>query len=334
MSDLTDPFGSKAWAVFGTKLLDVARSGFGMLFYRQLVTGKARADVEAAKILALGEHEIAAIRALPPEPRVRALPASNDLVIDVDWEEPEPLAKRAHDRLEYQEQKRQLNTENIVRLAAQEGAEDEQVSAEPVEDGWAARFFTSAQDVSNEEMQRLWAKLLAGEVKRPGTFSLRTLEVLRNLSPTEAALFVRGASLSTDSRIFADALEAYGGVSFADLLLLQEAQLLNLVQVNSTPMKAKDGNVLTWSLGFKSVALVASGDGSLASFNVWKLTGPGKELASLTRGDDDLLYIAHLKRHLARRGLVVHVSKASWEGGTLIVHSDQPVVLPPLPPDE
>ena len=40
---------------------------------------------------------------------------------------------------------------------------------------WTARFFDCVQDVSSGHMQKLWAKVLSGEVENPGRTSLRTL---------------------------------------------------------------------------------------------------------------------------------------------------------------
>jgi len=54
---------------------------------------------------------------------------------------------------------------------------------------WFVRFFEDSGNISNEEMQELWAKILAGEIAKPGSFSRRTLDVLRNLSQADAQLF-------------------------------------------------------------------------------------------------------------------------------------------------
>ena len=48
-----------------------------------------------------------------------------------------------------------------------------------------------ARLVSDDEMQRLWAKVLAGEVNKPGSFSKRTLEFPSTLEKDEAHLFTR-----------------------------------------------------------------------------------------------------------------------------------------------
>ena len=60
---------------------------------------------------------------------------------------------------------------------------------------WFVRFFDAAGNVSNDKMQQLWARILAGEVQQPGTFSLRTIETLYNMTHSEATLFQTIASI-------------------------------------------------------------------------------------------------------------------------------------------
>lgn len=60
---------------------------------------------------------------------------------------------------------------------------------EPYDFDWFLRYFESAGNVSNEDMQQIWAKLLAKEVECVGRFSIRTINTLANMSPFEANLF-------------------------------------------------------------------------------------------------------------------------------------------------
>ena len=53
------------------------------------------------------------------------------------------------------------------------------------------RFINSVEDISSENMQKLWGKILAGEILEPSTFSYKTLECMRNLSKKDAELFER-----------------------------------------------------------------------------------------------------------------------------------------------
>jgi hypothetical protein len=59
---------------------------------------------------------------------------------------------------------------------------------------WFVRFFEEASNISDEQVQELWAKVLAGEVRQAGNFSLRTIDILKNLSKEEAVILQRIAS--------------------------------------------------------------------------------------------------------------------------------------------
>jgi hypothetical protein len=54
---------------------------------------------------------------------------------------------------------------------------------------WVARYIESASQVTDETMQELWGRILAGEIKKPGSFSFRTLDVVSNLAQHEAKFF-------------------------------------------------------------------------------------------------------------------------------------------------
>ena len=70
-------------------------------------------------------------------------------------------------------EKRKLNNvQNVIEQAQQHFVEGEQVSDEPVNQDWVNRFFTIVEDVSDVEMQQLWARILAGEVKKTKSYSI------------------------------------------------------------------------------------------------------------------------------------------------------------------
>ena len=83
--------------------------------------------------------------------------------------------------IEFQGRKRLANTRSVVEDAADELGDKEVSNHEPDHD-WTARFFNDIQDVSSEEMQSLWAKVLAGEVEKPGSTSIQTLSILKILT--------------------------------------------------------------------------------------------------------------------------------------------------------
>ena len=67
----------------------------------------------------------------------------------------------------------------------------QEVSQEPLDWDWAVKFFEMCKDVGNEDMQSVWAKILAGETAQPGSFSLRTLALVKTIRKVEAELFTK-----------------------------------------------------------------------------------------------------------------------------------------------
>jgi len=102
---------------------------------------------------------------------------------------------------------------------------------------WFVRFFEAAGNVNDDDMQQLWAKVLAGEFDSPGSFTLRTIDVLYNLTRNEAKLFEQiapfvvttlgGRPFITDmlNDFALPALRKFG-FDTREILLLQDSNLL------------------------------------------------------------------------------------------------------------
>ena len=79
----------------------------------------------------------------------------------------EALIKRTGNRLAYQEISKQENIEAIVDKACDEIKDQVVQSTENVSPEWINRYINIAGEISTEQMQELWAKILAGEVIKP-----------------------------------------------------------------------------------------------------------------------------------------------------------------------
>ena len=80
---------------------------------------------------------------------------------------------------------------NSAKFAAYElgNNEETEVNDKNVDFDWIMRFFNAVGNISNDNMQQFWGKVLAGEIRRPGCCSLRTLDILWNMSQKEAETF-------------------------------------------------------------------------------------------------------------------------------------------------
>lgn len=97
------------------------------------------------------------------------------------------LQRRALVRFVAEEARKQDNMERITQKALPQL--EESSNPQNIEDDWIANFFDKCRIVSDEEMQSLWAKVLAGEANSPGTYSKRTVNFLGSLDKADANLF-------------------------------------------------------------------------------------------------------------------------------------------------
>lgn len=102
--------------------------------------------------------------------------------------EVQELQKRALRRFIQEETKKQINIENIATKAIPQLS----ATANPknIENDWIMHFFDKCKIISDEDMQKLWAKILAGEANAPGSYSKRTIEVVSLMSNKDANLFI------------------------------------------------------------------------------------------------------------------------------------------------
>ncbi|HXP84633.1 MAG TPA: DUF2806 domain-containing protein [Bryobacteraceae bacterium] len=99
------------------------------------------------------------------------------------------LQHRALSRFLVEEANKQHNIESITSKALPEI--EETARPEEIETDWITNFFDKCRLISDEEMQLLWSKVLAGEANSPGRFSKRTVDMLSSMDKRDAELFQR-----------------------------------------------------------------------------------------------------------------------------------------------
>lgn len=107
---------------------------------------------------------------------------------------------------------------------------------------WFVRFFEACGNISNEQMQELWARILSDEISNPGSFSLRTIETLNRMTRNEAVAFSEISNLAMCTAdgmwfVLAEGPSAFNLDEVNDLIisntkirLLQECGLLNPIK--------------------------------------------------------------------------------------------------------
>lgn len=144
----------------------------------------------------------------------------------------------------------QVNLDKVSEIAAHqihqdiiraELKPDETTEIPPINEDWLNNFEKEASQKSTEEMQLLFGRILAGEIQRPSSFSIKTVKLLGELDHSAAILFRHLCSLCVclkfgniyiDARVpslggnaASNALQKYG-LGFSMLNILHEYGLI------------------------------------------------------------------------------------------------------------
>ena len=92
-----------------------------------------------------------------------------------------------------------MNMSKIVEKArakmGQDSSTQDSSTSLGVESGWLLNFLDKSKTVSDDEMQDLWASILAGEANRAGSYSPKTLTIVTDVNQKVATLFNTFCSL-------------------------------------------------------------------------------------------------------------------------------------------
>ena len=140
-----------------TVLIEKVSNAVGVVWEPRQIRRVAQAKADAALILAEGEIEVT------------------------------DLQRRAAQRFVEEETRNQSNMESITGQAIPHLNSDAPV--ENMADDWIANFFDKCRIVSDEGMQDLWSRILAGEANSPSSFSRKTVNMLADMDRSDAVLF-------------------------------------------------------------------------------------------------------------------------------------------------
>jgi hypothetical protein len=221
-----------------------------------------------------------------------------------------------------------VNVQTVAALAANE-LRGRAASPDPVDEDWIARFFETIKDVSSEEMQQLWSKILAGEVVRPGSFSMRCLETVRNLGKQEAEAFHDFGPYVVGGRfILGNFLPGDRREWLNRALVLADAGLFTGDMNLSYAPTFVTGENAPLVVGSDLVVCVTAQVTQPASFPAYVLTGVAMELMTVTRQPADRQYAKALVDGLRSMRLTLRTVSAEPVSGGFRYNLDEPDLFP------
>ncbi|XZJ14231.1 DUF2806 domain-containing protein [Clostridium perfringens] len=230
--------------------------------------------------------------------------------ISMDTTNFEDLAKRASSRLAYQEIKKQENIDSVIDNAYSELEGKELESEENVDNDWMIRFINSVEDISNEKMQIIWGKILAGEIINPNSVSLRTLDILRNLSKNEAKLFEKICNYIINERYIYnddDILKKYE-IIYADMLNLADYGLINSSMLLSNNININENEVMLFKNDEYIVMTKSNTENIEISLPIFLLSEAGKELSKIVNKKVNSNYIFDVANDIKEKNQNINVA--------------------------
>jgi len=193
------------------------------------------------------------------------------------------------------------NAKAVVDKATKHFVEGEKVSNEPVSQDWTNRLFSIIEDISDDTLQELWGQILAGEVKKPKSYSLRTLDLLKNITTEEANVFINACRFHFQEKFLCTEKFA---LPFDDRLVLGEIGLINEEDLTNT-INILPNNKAAATLGKKS-ALVLNNPNDFnmdIPISIVKLSKAGYELLNLVQKPDNKEFINNLVSFFKTKGV-------------------------------
>ncbi|SIS67396.1 Protein of unknown function [Thalassolituus maritimus] len=187
-----------------------------------------------------------------------------------------------------------------------------------VDDDWLYFWRDYEGKVSAEELQELWGRVLAGEVKNPGTYSVRTLDFLKVLSREEAELISKAAQFVIDGRIFRgkDEFLEESGLILPQMLHLQDIGVLSGLEslgFKATYTSIKPDCFYLGLVASNRILLIEGEDTNKeAEAEVYLVTSIGREVLKLASFKVNEGYLKSVAKDYVKKGFKVSVADWTW----------------------
>lgn len=186
-----------------------------------------------------------------------------------------------------------------------------------IDHDWVYRWQKYASDVSDKDMQFLWANILATEVVQPGRNSLRTIEFLRTLSKDEAGLISKLGSHAFSGFIldFSEKLLAADNIDFGKLMHLESIGVITARSFDEIGIEFDNegtSDKFQKSIAFNDVTLFVEHHDphKTIKFRTIPFTTTGRHLLSLARVNANQFSLDEFTKRLEQDGFTIRVQRA------------------------
>lgn len=189
--------------------------------------------------------------------------------------------------------RKQINRESVAAAMLEDLASNSETSTTPdqpteqIDEDWLNVFERYAEDASTERMQTLWGRVLAGEVRKPGRYSMRTLRFLSEFSQADALSFSEFSNSAFGDTAPDKLVKPADQKDIRGLIFMESAGLIQGASgIGLTSTITLDSN----GIGFLresnlAIQLIGAGH-EVIKYSICVVTPLGQELLSLLPGRD------------------------------------------------
>jgi len=210
-------------------------------------------------------------------------------------------------------QRKFKNLENILNRALDFSLDDGK--EEDLDPDWFFSFVNMAEEIFSPAMQELWGKIFAVETARPGSFSLKTLSILKQLTQKDAQIFRHAVNLTSRRKgestpklllgyyqktslwsFFSSHKEhqlnlSEFGLGYPDILSLMDLGLVHHSEIESGELPI--GISTEWRCAGQTLEISAKRSGTILVY--YKFTTTGAELCKLVTRKRQDAYVKSLR---------------------------------------
>jgi hypothetical protein len=232
----------------------------------------------------------------------------------------------------------ELSHEKDNALHDSDAEESPAVEASKFDEDWIWRWRDHASQASHEYMRMIWAKILAGEIKNPNSFSLRTMSIVGGLSMFDAEklskikdfIFVQDSIYWNNSVM--DNITGLDGIKLDNLMWLEEVGIINGSTSTSVAKiftsNSNDYFVNSYNIGNAKFFTFNTNFSLKIKIKICPLTVSGKEiLRFLDIGVNDE-YAKSISHEFTKLGCSVYKYIAKEESDTVFPHDLEHYVGP------
>jgi len=289
------------------KLLDVISKAVGTLYKPVAIRKQGEAEAYAYKLMQ--EEKINA-----KTKEITSIAAAKAQSNELTAVAAQSLDERIKNKECVNKRRRQINLESVIEKAINNQIDPETNS--DIDPDWLTKFVEHAEEANSDRMRDLWGKILAGEISKPGKFSVKCLETIQKMTQKEACIFQCACSLASftenieeDSKSIFVGIEIRTllslffeikrkiklhnyGLSYPEILVLGDLGLIHGEELIWTPFEKKKETLL---LNCNGIRWAVSATKRL-QFTTYRFTPLGEELSQLIEESPNQKYIQDFEK--------------------------------------